>query len=33
MAINMNGSSRVAVNMHSNYYMVEGTPHVCAHMW
>ena len=24
--INMHGSSRVAINMHGNYYMVEGTP-------
>ena len=33
MAINVHGSSHVTINVHSNYYMVEGTPHGCAHVW
>ena len=33
MAINMHGSCHVAINVHINYYIVEGTPHVCAHLW
>ena len=26
--VNVHASSRVAIKIHSNYYMVEGTPHM-----